>query len=128
MFVALLVAICLGLTYIASRTTYWILKVFVGFFWWGLAFYWVKNPLTDPSLQTIVMMLCIGIGLACLFWAFWATSRDEKTGAETGKWKLPFVNNGEDEESENAPTRNERIAKYSRRVYNARNGIRERRG
>jgi len=123
---AVLVALCLGMTYISSRSTYWIFKVFVGFMWWGLCFYWVKLPAsTDPSLQTILVVLTIGFGLACMFWAFWMNGKD-KDGNEFGKFRLPFTKE-EDGVPRYVPTRGERINDYAQRVNAARNGIRQRR-
>lgn len=122
---AILVAICLGLTFIASRTTYWIFKVFVGFMWWALAFYWVQLPAsTNSALQTILIMLPIGIGIACAFWAFWTSSHDEKTGQEiNGRFKLPFIK-GDEENSEPSLTRKERNIQYSKRLNSALRGNR----
>ena len=123
---AVLVAICLGMTFIASRVTYWIFKVFVGFFWWGLAFYWTQLPASaDPSLQTILVILPIFMGLACFFWAFWYTSPKIDNGVEKSSFKLPFMNN-EEENPNTMSNRVDRLNYYNRRVSNARRGIRER--
>jgi hypothetical protein len=124
MTIAIIVAICIGLTWISSRTSYWILKVFAGFFWWGLGFYWVANPLADPSLQVIVIMLSFGVGLACCFWAFWATKNEN--GVEHGKFHMPFSRDDDEEEITNYPTRSERMNDYTRRVNDAMNGRRQR--
>jgi cbb3-type cytochrome oxidase subunit 3 len=128
MLATLLVAICLGLTYISSRNSYWILKVFAGFFWLGLMFYWVKNPVSDSNLQTIVIMLCLGIGIACCFWAFWQTNKDQRTGFERGKFRMPFMRDEDEDAGANLPTRNERINAYYKRTEDAMNGRRQRRG
>lgn len=129
MTIAIIVACCIGLTWIASTTSYWILKVFAGLFWWGLGFYWVANPVAG-SLQTILVMLCIGIGLACFFWSFWYTSKRIDNGVEksSSRFKLPFINNEEEEYRPPELSRNDRLNDYARRVNNAMNGRRTRRG
>jgi len=110
---AILIAICLALTFICTRTTYWIFKVFVGFFWWGLAFYWVKLPAsTDPSLQTILIMLPIFTGVACMFWAFWV-NRSDVTNQHIGQFSFG-KDTSEDERS--ASTRVERNNAYRDRI------------
>ena len=121
------ITLCLAMTYIASQTSYWILKVFAGFFWWGFAFYMVGNPLVDTNLQNIVVILCIFTGLACLFWAFWYTSKKIDNGVEkeNSKFKIPFMNN-EEENPNTMSNRVDRLNYYNRRVTNARRGIRER--
>jgi hypothetical protein len=124
---ALLVALCLGLTYIATRTTYWIFKVFVGFIWWALAFYWNTLPITtDASLRTILVLLPIGIGIGCLFWGFWQNGIKDKYGNESGRFRLPFHRDEDDDEPE--PTRVDRMNNYSDRIRHAQNGNRQRRG
>jgi len=123
---AVLVAICLALTYICTKTTYWIFKVFVGFFWWGLAFYWVQLPAsTNPSLQTMLVLLPIGCGIGCLFWAFWTAKTIR--GETIEGFKLPFMKSEDDDETRTPLTRNERVDNYSRRVSGAINGRRQRR-
>jgi hypothetical protein len=122
MVAAILVAICLGLAWIASKSSYWILKVLDGFFWWALAFYWVQNPvIDDANMKNILLMVLIGVGIACMFWPFWTSQRDSK-GFETGngRLRLPFMRTDEQEEefqkSRYSPNRRERNATYAERI------------
>ena len=122
---AVLIAGCLALTYIGSRTTYWIIKVFAGFLWWALAFYWVQLPAsTNTSLQTILVVVPIGIGLACMFWGFWVTARPLDGSPEKGGFKFPFINNDEEEKTGLVGSSRTRAESYRKRLYNGINGKR----
>ena len=131
MIAAILVSICLGLAWIASRNSYWILKVLDGFFWWALAFYWVLNPIIDDaSMKNILLMVLIGLGIACMFWPFWETRTLNGKETGSGRLRLPFMRTDSQEEelqkSRYSPSRYERNSQYAQRIDDARNGIRRR--
>lgn len=112
---AILIAACLAMTFIGTRTTYWIFKVLSGFFWWALAFYWNQLPVsTDPSLRTMLVLVPIAIGLACLFWGFWVSRTIN--GETISKFKLPFTKEDEDLDETTAPSHAERVEKYKTRL------------
>ena len=128
----LLLILALGMTYISTRTTYWILKVFSGFAWLGLNFYLVANPITtDDSLKNIIYMTLWGITVVCWFWPFWTTKVDGN-GRETGlgRLRLPFMRTDSQEEelqkSRYSPSRYERNSQYLGRINDAMNGRRRR--
>lgn len=113
---AVLIAACLAMTFIGTRTTYWIFKVLTGFLWWALAFYWNQLPVsTDPSLRTILVLVPIFIGLSCLFWGFWV-SHKLPNGMERHSFNFPFVK-GEDEDvgESSYQSYSERMANYNAR-------------
>lgn len=127
---AVLIAFALALTFIGTQTSYWLFKVLPGFVWWALAFYWNQLPVsTDPSLRTILVLVPIFLGLACLFWGFWV-SKKLPTGMEKNGFKFPFTSDEDDKEepSRRSLSRSEQIALYERRTNRAVRGVRNRRG
>lgn len=118
---AVLIAACLAMTFIGTRTTYWIFKVMAGFFWWALAFYWNQLPVsTDASLRTILVLVPIFIGLSCMFWGFWFSRT--VNGEVVSKFKLPFTKEDEDTDEVASPTHAERVNNYRARLNRRING------
>jgi hypothetical protein len=124
---AILIAFALGLTFIGTQTSYWWFKVISGFVWWGLAFYWSKLPVsTDPSLNTILYMIPVFIGLGCLFWGFWV-SKKLPTGVEKNGFHLPFMPRDDSDSDPVVLTRSQRLNIAQKRASDAAHGIRSRR-
>ncbi len=114
----MLVILVLGLSAIAARASYWVLKAFAGFTWWGLGIYWIYNPFTtagSPPHIIILLVMLFG-GIAMMLFPFWITSRTE-TGEERGRLRLPFVpSEDEEQRARYTPTRKERNAAYRERL------------
>jgi hypothetical protein len=126
---AVLVALALAMTFIGTQTSYWLFKVLPAFFWWALAFYWNQLPVsTDQSIRTILVLVPIFMGLACLFWGFWV-SKKLPTGIEKSGFHLPFMPKDDSEDSEQSVvlTRSQRLNIAQKRASDAAHGIRSRR-
>jgi len=126
----MILALCLGLTYISLKTSFYILKVLAGISWFGMGAWVIAHPIGDNAsspVQTIIMLVCFFVGISMFFLPFWTTKISN--GREVGSgWKLPFMPSDEDEEAERQrsymPSRQERNAAYSQRVRGALHGRR----
>lgn len=94
----------LGLTYIASRSSFYLLKFIAGVSWWGLMAYWLANrpdSITAGSgVDTLVVALLVVIGLAVMFMSAWTTrtvNGVEKSGFNI---RIPQFLGGKTEEEE----------------------------
>ncbi len=130
---AAIIAICITLIYIGTRTSFWIFKALAGISFFGLGAWWIQNPIGDDAsspVQSIMMLVAFFVGISCFFWSFWTTKTSN--GQETGKLKIPFITPSDEEEEEERrlsrqPSRQERNAVYSRRVKGALQGRGQRR-
>ena len=123
------------MSYIGSRSTYWILKFLAGGAWFAFAIYWINNPpstiVQGSATDTVVIVLLFVIGLAFMFMPFWYPQREN--GQEIGgRLRLPFMKTDEQEALDNqqrySPTMRERNENHRDRVNNAlRGNIRRRR-
>jgi len=109
----------LGLTYIASRSSYYILRFIAGGAWWGLMAYWLVNRPSSitagSAVDSIVVILLLTIGLAVMFMTSWTTRTVD--GVERGGFnvRLPIWLGGQSEEDELAERRNSAMTSRTRR-------------
>ncbi len=116
--------LAIGMTALAIKNTYWIMKVLAGFTWFGLLAYWKTNPPSTITIGSatdqIIVMLFIIIGLALIFMPFWFTKNEN--GQEIGRgFRFPGMKR-EEETPPPSPTRSERNAEYQQRVNSALSG------
>ena len=126
---AVILALCGILTFVAVKSSYYILKFLAGVAWFGLGAWWIANPFTTQGEPTDVIMLIVVfvVGLAMMFMPLWYES--QRNGTTVGKFRIPFLSPTEDEEeseklARSLPTRSERSAAYRERVDSAINGRR----
>lgn len=122
-----LVAVSLVLTYIGTRSSYWVLKFMAGIAWLGTGGFWRSNTPTvvtaGSSSDTIVLMLFMTLGVAMLLMPLWYTKNEN--GVEVGRgFRIPFMKSEEDEPKPYTPNRVERNSDYANRVSSALNGTR----
>jgi hypothetical protein len=123
---AMLLGACGILSYVAIKSSFWILKFIAGISWWGLAFWWIADPFTTAGTPPHIVMLFVALlaGIAMMMLTFWQTKNDP-TGRETGKFHIPFTSSDdEDESSRHVSTHQERVAAYRSRIGGAYNGDR----
>lgn len=127
-----LALLAVGLSAIAVKTSYWLLKPLAGFVWGLLCFYIIQNPIdadASSAIQTMVIIVTGGIGAAFILMPFWTTRTNN--GVETGRLRLPFMDTDEEIEAESQrrylPTRQERTSAYQERVDAALRGETRRR-
>lgn len=123
-----------GLSAIAAKSSYFLISVLAGIFWWGIGVFWQVNPPSNitagSSAHVIVLAAFFIIGVAFMFMPFWypKTANGKEIG---GRIRLPFMRTDEQEEEEKIrrymPTRQERADAYSRKVRAAFRGETRRR-
>lgn len=122
----------IGMTMVAVRSSYYILRFFAGAMWWAFGVWLVSNPLVsgaDP-INDIMVILCFFGGLALMLMMGWRTSTNN--GREIGEFniRLPRLFGGRSEEDEveearrNARTWRDRRAIYRDRLNNTIKGKR----
>lgn len=113
------------MTWIGSKSSYWILKSLAGVLWFAVLAMWLNGSRPDsivagtPADQIVVLFL-IAMGIAVFFMPMWFI-KDEAGG----RFKNPFKSKDDEEETMQAryiPTREERIEAYRQRTRNAING------
>lgn len=117
----MLVILAIGLSLVAVRTSYYILAFFAGVAWWGLAAYWMHDPIVggDP-VDNIMLVFAIFAGVAMMFKMGWKTKMVD--GREVGSFaiRLPSVFGGQSEEDEVEATNSRdwhiRRSKYQERL------------
>lgn len=118
------------MSFLALRSSYWILKFLAGVSWWIMGMYWISNrPVSitqGGAVDNAVIIALFIIGLAFMFMPFWRMKTE--SGREIGgRFRLPFMGSEEEESRPPAPTRSERNARYRERVNSALRGRAERR-
>ncbi len=122
------IAIAGVMSFLALRSSYFVLKFLAGLSWWGFAVYWLSNrPVAitaGSATDTIILLLLFFFGIAIMLMPFWYTKTEE--GQEIGRgFKLPFMKTPEEEEKANYHEgRGERNDAYRNRVYGALGGRR----
>ncbi len=130
------VVLCVALSWLGSRSLYYILKFMAGVSWWVFGVFWIGNP---PSMVTkgsstdiAVLLLLFGIGVAFMLMPFWYPKYEN--GRETSggfRIRMPRILGGRGEEEEMPeppkPTRAERLTTYQSRVEAALRGNTRRR-
>lgn len=112
------------LTFIAVRSSYWILKVLAGLVWFAIDSYWVTNPPSSitigSSTHVIIMFLLGAIGIALAFMPFWYTRNENGNEVAKGFRRFLAGVSKEEEESERyKPTRRERNSAYRDKINDA---------
>lgn len=127
----MLAIVAIGISFVASRSTYWILKFMAGLFWWVVALFWVSNApagITKGSPEDIAIIIALFfVGIAFMLMPLWYTKL--QNGREIGgRLRLPFMRNDEQEEEERMrrylPSRSERVDRYVSRLESALRGER----
>jgi len=124
------IAMALGMSFLASKSSYYVLKFLAGMSWWAFAIYWINNTpssITDgSSTDTAVIVLLFVIGIAFVFMPFWYT-KVENGQERGGRMRLPFMKTDAQEDADKKrayrPSRNERTSAYEDRITNAMSGI-----
>lgn len=105
------------MTFVAVRSTYWILKFLAGLVWGGVCIYWLGNPPSSidvgSSAHTAILIAMAAIAFSMALMPFWYTSN--KNGQEFGRFKMPWQK-VEEEEEPYKPTSRERNVSYQRRI------------
>jgi hypothetical protein len=124
----------LVMTSIATRTSYWILKMLAGFTWFAVAVYWKNNLPSGITLgstvDNVVLVILGGIGVAMMLMPFWYTKpiNGQEVGAGFKALRSRFFGGEEGEEEEtHEVSREERLAAHRNRVTRAIHGRVERR-
>lgn len=123
------IAIAAIFTFVATKTSYYILKFFAGAAWIGVAVWYIYNPLADGASPINDILVIIGIfgGIACMFWMGWTIKKDGKEGFN---FRLPAFMGGRNEDEEYAETRRMAMTGRERRENHrirANNAVRSRR-
>lgn len=122
----------LGLSMIAAKSSYYILKFMAGVAWLAMAIYWISD--TPSSIvqgsvtDKVVIIFLIFMGVAFILMPFWYPKR--QNGDEVGgRLRLPFMPTDEEEEesTRDLPTRSDRNRSYQDRVNSALRGETRRR-
>lgn len=121
--------IAVGVSFIAARSSYYLLKFMAGVCWWIVAIFWLANAPAgiakgSPEDTAIVVMLFF-VGIAFMFMPLWVTKT--VNGREEGGFnvRIPRVFGGQSEEEESvakmrgARTSAGRRADYAERMNNA---------
>jgi len=132
-----LFALAVGVSWMASRSTYYLLKILAGVAWIGVATYWNNNPTPlfafDSAGHTIFYILFWGLAVAMFFMPMWY-SKTNASGEKTGRMniRLPQFLGGQSEVDElkerqrMATTSFDRRDTYRKRLNDALNGRRMR--
>lgn len=111
----------IGLSAMAIKTSFWLLKPLAGFVWGLLCFYFVANPIggdATSAVHTMSLVVTGGIAAAFILMPFWYSRVNN--GVETGRLRLPFMDTDEEIEAERQrrylPSRQERTSAYQDRV------------
>jgi len=113
------------MSFIAARSSYWVLKFLAGLSWWGVAAFWISTPPASITpgtpVDVIMIVLWFAAGLSFMVMTFWYTKTEE--GQEVGRgFRLPFQK--PPEPSAPIQTRKDRAAAYQNRVNKALRGDR----
>ncbi len=79
--------IAVGISFVAAKSSYYIMKVIAGLIWWAIAMYWmgnapasiVKGSYVDVTITTILWF----VGIAFMFMTFWYSKNEN--GQEVGR-------------------------------------------
>lgn len=120
---AALIAVCGIMSFIAYKSSYWIMKFLAGIMWFVLGMWWVANPIIStpsPAQNGLIIGIFI-IGVAFIFMPFWFTK--ESNGEEHSHFRLPGISHEEEPEVP-MMTREQRITAHREKVNKALNGER----
>ncbi len=125
--------IAIGLSFVATKSSYFLLKFMAGVSWCIVALFWIgysPTGITKGSpADTVIVIALFFIGIAFMLMPLWF--QKSSNGVEVGRWKLPFSPTDEEEEEERQrrtlPTRQERVDRYITRLESAKRGERRRR-
>jgi len=119
-------------TWVAVRSSYYILRFFAGVAWWAVGVWWIYNPLADAGspVNDIMLTLAFFGGLALMLMMAWRT--ETINGSEVGRFniRLPEFLGGQSEEDElreaqyRARTSRDRQEAYRERANSAIRGRR----
>ena len=128
--------LCIGLTYIGIKSSYYLLKFMAGAVWLFMLAVWVNQPPTGftagNATHTIALIIFFGLALAMFFSPIWSTRT--VNGEERGAFnvRLPRILGGKTEVEEqlemerNASTWRDRRGSYQDRLDGAIKGRRTR--
>lgn len=118
------ILLCLGLTWVGAKSSFWILKALAGLSWIAMAMFWQSNPpstvVAGTPVDTVIILLFWFLGIAMLFMPFWYTSGEEQ--GKGFRMRISRLLGREEEEPPPPPSRSERSTEYRDRVNGALRG------
>jgi hypothetical protein len=124
--ISFVLAIAAIFSFLAAKSSYYILKFLAGAAWVGMGLTWANIPPTlvpaGSATHTIILLLFWIFGISFMFYPFWRTNGDT-LGKIVPFWRSQEEND-EIEQSRRLITRSERNKAYSSRVSNALNNRR----
>jgi hypothetical protein len=125
MVTAIILAICLGFSFIASKSVMFGIKIVAAFAWFALAIQWINNPILTAGSATHEAVLYVLYAIAAMFLVAelgYEYTKDSKTGIVSRRFRF-----GRDKDKKEVVRRDWRTEAetYRNRVSMATNGARQ---
>jgi hypothetical protein len=116
------------LSFLAYRSSYYIMKIIAAIGWVAVMLYWMQNPpsaiVRGTPADTAVIMLLGVVALAFLMWPWFMTHTNGNEVGSGFRINMDRLLGREESEPRRSPDRAERVAAYRERLRRADKGER----